>query len=148
MSEDGDRAGRRMAALCAALEDAGFSCEILDAREAGLELSTIIVALPEEDGGEPRYLSVTVLPDDGAMEQFDLVQAWLSLGPAREGDGERLARANPVAPLGHGAIREGEIHYRHVWPVPFAQDISPDMLEEWLSLFVFSADTVRDAIGP
>ena len=47
---------------------------------------------------------------------------------------------------GIGALRDGEIHYRHVWPVPFALEVTPEMLEEGLSLFTFSADILLEAI--
>ena len=132
----------RMTALFDALQRAGFEAERLDAAQLGVDMATILLTVPSADGTDTRAMTVTVLPDNGALEHADLVQGWIGMGPATEGDAARLATANVAAPLGHSAIQEGQIHHRHVWPVQAGQALSPDAVAEWISLLVFSADTV------
>ncbi|WP_298855425.1 hypothetical protein [uncultured Ruegeria sp.] len=132
----------RFDALYNALSAARYACEIMDTDQLGLDLSTILFDVPSRDGTGTRPMSVTVLPDDGALDYADLVQAWISMGPAQDGDASRLADANVIAPIGHSAIQDGDVHHRHVWPIQAGQHVSPDMVDEWIKLMIFSADSV------
>jgi hypothetical protein len=124
------------------LEEGGYQCEVVDTGELGLDLSALVFAVPGPNGEGERTMSVTVLPDQGALEYCDLVQGWMVLGPATPDAARALAEANAVSPIGHIAIQDGEMHHRHIWPLPVGLHVTTEVLEEWLSLFLFSADTV------
>lgn len=146
MTEPAPDRAKRFKELHAALEETGFDCEVIAAEEDDMSVSTIVFPVPPREGETERFMSMTVLPDDGALEQADLIQAWVYQGKSDPALLAHLAYANAEAPVGHSAVRGEDVHHRHVLPVQVGSVLSGVMVDEWVSLVLFSADLVMSKV--
>jgi hypothetical protein len=125
------------------LTELGIQAEYLDAAD-GRPLASVAVQAPPHADGSPRAITLAFLPGD-ELEEVDLLQLFTPLPVAPDATGEatgaRLMAVNRHAVLGHcGVTDEGQIYWRHIWPIPRGLPIVPSVLFEVLTFFVFSAE--------
>jgi hypothetical protein len=102
---------------------------------------SVLVFAPPDDEGRERVILLAFIPDEGALEEVDLLQLYMPLPVSPEEAAPRLAQTNADAVLGHTGIMEsGEVYWRHVWPLPRGMPIIPQVLFEVMSFFLFSAE--------
>lgn len=128
------------------LQEMGLSVAFLGVA-ADRPLPSLAVVAPPGDDGAPRSVTLAFVPDDDELEEVDLLQLFLLLSSAPIGlrsqaeIAQLLMAANQRAVLGHaGVTDEGELYWRHIWPIPKGLPLVPSALFEVLNFFVFSAD--------
>jgi hypothetical protein len=128
------------------LEELGITAVYLEATD-GRPIPSLAVGAPPYEDGTPRSVTLAFIPDDGELEQLDMLQLFLPMPLTGKELGSPdavavgLMRANQTAVLGHAGItEEGDFYWRHIWPIPRGLPIIASVLFEMLSYFVFSAE--------
>ncbi|MFO7681442.1 MAG: hypothetical protein R6X34_15460 [Chloroflexota bacterium] len=134
------------------LREIGITAVYLEASQ-DRPIPSLVVSAPPYDDGAPRSVTLAFVPDDEELEYVDLLQLFIPLPLAADeigseaGIARRLMGVNKTAVLGHAGITDdGELYWRHIWPIPQGLPIVASVMFEVLSFFVFSAELALDAL--
>ena len=151
-----DEMERKLCFIADIVEDDEVECEVYTA-DAGFELPTLVIHLPDDLHDLPRILLMTFVPIPEVGEFTDYIQFYLEF-PYDLSDYEEidLLRAidglNRQLPLGHASTlvpRKDQLYekmasLRYMYAISNEQEIDEGNLLETLMLFLISCDAVEE----
>jgi hypothetical protein len=107
-----------------------------------MPIPSLLLSVTPDQKGRERVMTIAFIPDDGEIQEVDLLQFFMGLHASFQEFSPRLGPINQNAILGHAGYKAEtqEYYYRHVWPIPKSSPVTPSVLVETLQLFLFSAD--------